>query len=160
MRRRAAPPPGTTATGSAPESGAATPRAGPSSLNAAGSAASANALRSRMLERSTVGTKADPDADDLDAFGRPRIRTVISSTSGGQGGGDDHFRGRKGPKKRGGQDMDDDEFDYEEDFQDDEEGIAKIDDLADEEETRELEVRLSRVQGLLAGGGADFQRPD
>lgn len=92
-----------------------------------------------MLDRSAVGTKPDPDDGDLDDLGRPRIRTVISSTSGGAGGGSS--RGRRGPRKRAGQDQDDDEFDYEEDFQDDEEGIAKIDDLADEDETRELEVR-------------------
>lgn len=100
-----------------------------------------------MLERSTVGTKPDPDdgGGDLDDLGRPRIRTVISSTSGGGGGagGGGGGGGRGGPRRRGGQDQDDDEFDYEEDFQDDEEGIAKIDDLADEEETRELEVRRS-----------------
>ncbi|GAA5990655.1 hypothetical protein JCM10908_003173 [Rhodotorula pacifica] len=133
MRRRAAPL-------SAPASGSATPRAGPSGQ----STASASALRSRMLERSTVGTKPDPDDGDVDDLGRPRIRTVISATSGGAGGGNDNLRGGRGPRKRGGQDQDDDEFDYEEDFQDDEEGIAKIDDLADEEETRELEERIRR----------------
>jgi transcription initiation factor TFIIF subunit alpha len=51
------------------------------------------------------------------------------------------MRGRK-VKREGGMDQDDDEFDYEEDFQDDEEGIAKIDDMADEQEVKELEVSL------------------
>ncbi|KAG0665390.1 hypothetical protein C6P46_006837 [Rhodotorula mucilaginosa] len=142
MRRRAAPI-------SAPTSGSATPRAGPAGQASGGGPATASALRSRMLERSTVGTKPDPDdgGGDLDDFDRPRIRTVISSTSGGGGGaagGSGGVGGRGGPKRRGGQDQDDDEFDYEEDFQDDEEGIAKIDDLADEEETRELEERIRR----------------
>lgn len=75
MRRRAAPI-------SAPTSGSATPRAGPSG-QASDGPATASALRSRMLERSTVGTKPDPDdgGGDLDDLGRPRIRTVISSTS-------------------------------------------------------------------------------
>lgn len=115
-----------------------------------------------MLERSTVGTKPDPDdgGGDLDDFDRPRIRTVISSTSGGGGGaagGSGGVGGRGGPKRRGGQDQDDDEFDYEEDFQDDEEGIAKIDDLADEEETRELEVRrLPRLGSLPLSSGSDL----
>ncbi|GAA5867692.1 hypothetical protein JCM3774_003378 [Rhodotorula dairenensis] len=143
MRRRAAPT-------SAPASGSATPRAGTSGQTVA----TASSLRSRMLERSTVGTKPDPDGGDLDDLGRPRIRTVISSTSGGAGGGgSDSLRGRKGPRRRGGQDQDDDEFDYEEDFQDDEEGIAKIDDLADEEETRELEERIRREMRAV-------ERPD
>lgn len=46
--------------------------------------------------------------------------------------------------KSEGQEQGDDEFDYDEEFQDDEEGIAKIDDLADEQETKELEVRVGR----------------
>ncbi|KAK4701220.1 small nuclear ribonucleoprotein D1, partial [Phenoliferia sp. Uapishka_3] len=71
--------------------------------------------------------------------GRKRLRTVDKGTSGGND--DDELSGRK---MGGNEDQGDDEFDYEEDFQDDEEGIAKIDDMADEEETKELEERIKK----------------
>lgn len=86
-----------------------------------------------MMARSAAGIKID---EDEDVRGKAKMKTVIS-TNDGTG-----TRSGGRPKGRGGGDQDDDEFDYEEDFQDDEEGIAKIDDLADEEETKELEVSL------------------
>ncbi|GAA6010935.1 hypothetical protein JCM11491_004608 [Sporobolomyces phaffii] len=94
-------------------------------------------LRDRMIARSAVGIKVDDD--DADDHGKPRLKAVISATTGTGGGARAAARGRGG-----GGDQDDDEFDYEEDFQDDEEGIAKIDDLADEDETKELEERIRK----------------
>lgn len=89
-------------------------------------------IRSRILDKSVLSLPK------LDA-GKPKFRSVIKGSSGGNG--DDELRGRKSRGDGGrGQEQEDDEFDYEEDFQDDEEGIAKIDDLADEQETREVEV--------------------
>lgn len=68
------------------------------------------------------------------------MRTVMNSGRSGDND-DDELRGRsKGKGRENGQEMEDDEFDYEEDFQDDEEGVATVDDLADEQETKELEV--------------------
>ncbi|BGP19045.1 transcription factor IIF subunit tfg1 [Rhodosporidiobolus nylandii] len=123
MHRRAAPA----------SSGSSTPRAasaGPSGTgSSANNAVSASALRSRMMANSALGSRLEPEEER----GRSKIKTVVSAGGGGK-------------KKRGGQDQDDDEFDYEEDFQDDEEGIAKIDDLADEEEAKELEERIRREQ--------------
>lgn len=43
----------------------------------------------------------------------------------------------------------DDEFEYEEDFQDDEEGIARVDDLVGEEEQKEIEVIIHASRLLL-----------
>ncbi|GAA6035047.1 hypothetical protein JCM8097_002160 [Rhodosporidiobolus ruineniae] len=122
MHRRAAPP---------STSGSSTPQASGSNSN---SGVSASALRSRMLNNSAVGTRVDASDGPPTANGGKRIKTVVSA--GGSGG----------KKRRGGAgaDQEHDEFDYEEDFQDDEEGIAKIDDLADEEETKELEERIRR----------------
>jgi len=130
MHRRIAPPPGAAAAGAtaSSSSGASTPRG----AAASSSGPSASSLRSRMLANSAHGSRLDA-ADN--AGGRPQVRTVISSGAGAGAGGS---RGRGRAADQG-----DDEFDYEEDFQDDEEGIAKIDDLADEEETKELEVRPS-----------------
>ncbi|GAA5857331.1 hypothetical protein JCM8547_002223 [Rhodosporidiobolus lusitaniae] len=121
MHRRAAP---------ASSSGSSTPRASTSGTNGS-SAPSASALRSRMMANSAAGVRVDGADDGGD--GRSRIRTVVKA---GEALG--------GRQRRGGQEQDDDEFDYEEDFQDDEEGIAKIDDLADEEETKQLEERIRR----------------
>lgn len=97
-----------------------------------------------MMARSATGTRAD--AADVDERGRPRVRTVISAGGGegGRGGGGGGGGGRA-------QDQDADEFDYEEDFQDDEEGIAQIDDLADEDERKELEVRALSAGLSLPG---------
>lgn len=92
-------------------------------------------LRDRMTARAAMGIKTEGQSDDLRS-GRPKIKFVISTSDGTRSGG------RR--KVRGGGDQDDDEFDYEEDFQDDEEGIAKIDDLADEDETKELEERIRK----------------
>jgi transcription initiation factor TFIIF subunit alpha len=86
-----------------------------------------------MMAKSAVGTRVDNT--EANERGRSKIKTVVSA-------------GGAGKKKRGGQDQDDDEFDYEEDFQDDEEGIAKIDDLADEAEAKELEVRRLRFSSF------------
>ncbi|BGP29429.1 transcription factor IIF subunit tfg1 [Rhodotorula toruloides] len=123
----------------APASGSSTPQpsASTSGSNGTGSggAVSASALRARMMARSATGTRAD--SSDIDERGRPRVRTVISA--GGEGG-----RGGGGARGGRAQDQDADEFDYEEDFQDDEEGIAQIDDLADDDERKELEERIRR----------------
>ncbi|CEQ39045.1 SPOSA6832_00531 [Sporobolomyces salmonicolor] len=125
MHRRAAPP---------STSGSSTPQPS-ATVSASQPSVSAAALRSRMMAKSAAGIRVD-GADDV--RGRPRVRTVISTGDGGNGA--------KGGKRRNRQEQEqgDDEFDYEEDFQDDEEGIAKIDDLADEEETKELEERIRR----------------
>lgn len=93
----------------------------------------ASNIRSRLLDKSTSSARASV----IHVPGK--LRSVISGTAGDYG--DDEMRGRK-VKREGGMDQDDDEFDYEEDFQDDEEGIAKIDDMADEQEVKELEVSL------------------
>lgn len=97
-------------------------------------------IRSRLLDKSVLSSAR---AAPVKGPGRPMI-SVIKGSAGENG--DDQMSGKKG--KTGGREMeqDDDEFDYEEDFQDDEEGIAKIDDLADEEETKELEVGLVSPQ--------------
>lgn len=92
-------------------------------------------MRDRMIARSAAGIKVD---EDDDVRGRPKIKSVISTNDG------NGTRSGGRAKGRGGGDQDDDEFDYEEDFQDDEEGIAKIDDLADEDETKELEVSFPK----------------
>lgn len=71
------------------------------------------------------------------------MRTVVTTSR--QGDEDDEMGGRSKSKSRDkDQEMEDDEFDYEEDFQDDEEGVATIDDLADEQETKDLEVSAQR----------------
>lgn len=90
---------------------------------------SAGTIRSRLLDNSVKASRTP------DVAGAPKMKSVIGG--GGRRSGD-------------GQEQDFDEFDYEEDFQDDEEGIAKIDDLADEEETKELEVRsdTSRAKSI------------
>lgn len=49
-----------------------------------------------------------------------------------------------------GQAQGDDEFEYEEDFQDDEEGIARVDDLVGEDEQKEIEVRDIILHHLIA----------
>jgi len=160
MHKRVAPPPGAVAS----TSGDSTPQASTSTSNSNNpapvptnrkgsaktstnvkgrggvSSGGAGNLRDRMIARSAAGIKVD-GGDDEDVRGKPKIRTVISTNDGGG------TRSGGRAKGRGGGDQDDDEFDYEEDFQDDEEGIAKIDDLADEDETKELEVctRLSLV---------------
>ncbi|KAK4056226.1 transcription factor IIF subunit tfg1 [Microbotryomycetes sp. JL221] len=92
------------------------------------------AIRSRLLNRTEVAQREQKASDRA---ARTKMTTVV------KGGGAESGRGRKG---RSGQDQEqeDDEFDFEEDFQDDEEGVAKIDDLADEEETKELEERIKR----------------
>ncbi|GAA5828952.1 hypothetical protein JCM11251_004077 [Rhodosporidiobolus azoricus] len=125
MHRRAAP---TTSSGSS------TPRTGSSGANGG---VSASSLRSRMVANAAAGTRADPDdsAGD-DSRGRSKIKTVVSA----------------GKRNAAGQHQDEDEFDYEEDFADDEEGIAKIDDLADEEEAKELEERIRREQRAAERG--------
>lgn len=90
-------------------------------------------IRSRLLDKSVLSLPARDAA-------KPKFRSVIKGSSNGTG--DDELRGRKSSSAGGrGQEQEDDEFDYEEDFQDDEEGIARIDDLADEVETKEIEVR-------------------
>lgn len=78
----------------------------------------------KMLSRRTVGDNR------LQVPGGPTLRSVLNKSEG------------KGGKRAGDAEQDDDEFDYNEEFQDDEEGIAKIDDMADEEETKVLEVRF------------------
>ncbi|GAA5910996.1 hypothetical protein JCM8208_003952 [Rhodotorula glutinis] len=140
MHRRIAPPPGAAAAGAtaSSSSGASTPRG----AAASSSAPSASSLRSRMLANSAQGSRLD--AADR-AGGRPQVRAVISSGPRAGAGGS---RGRGRAADQG-----DDEFDYEEDFQDDEEGIAKIDDLADEDETKELEERIRREMRAV-------ERPD
>ncbi|GAA5884993.1 hypothetical protein JCM6882_007185 [Rhodosporidiobolus microsporus] len=127
MHRRAAP---------ATSSGSSTPRPAPSS-SASGGGVSASSLRSRMVANAAAGTRADGDDSAGDEGGRSKIKTVVAA--GGKG-------------NAAGQHQDDDEFDYEEDFQDDEEGIAKIDDLADEEEAKELEERIRREQRAAERG--------
>lgn len=122
MHRRAAP---------APSSGSSTPVPSSSTGANTNDGVSASALRSRMMANSSLGTGTSREGN----AGPSKIRAVMKA--GEQVGGKSK-KGRFGH----GQEGDDDEFDYEEDFQDDEEGIAKIDDLADEEETKELEVRL------------------
>jgi transcription initiation factor TFIIF subunit alpha len=96
-------------------------------------------IRSRLLTKSESSGR---QAADSKIVGRPKLRSVIKSEGGGNG--DDELRGRSSRRTEETEDQGDDEFDYEEDFQDDEEGIAKIDDLADEEETKALEDRIRK----------------
>jgi transcription initiation factor TFIIF subunit alpha len=98
-----------------------------------------SAIRSRLLDKTlSIDRKA---AAAERTTGRPKMRTVVTASR--QGDDDDELRGRsKGKSRDKDQEMEDDEFEYEEDFQDDEEGVATIDDLADEQETKELEVSL------------------
>lgn len=104
-------------------------------------------IRSRLLDKSVLSSARDAR---VKGPGRPMI-SVIKGSAGENG--DDEMSGKKGKSSGREMEQDDDEFDYEEDFQDDEEGIAKIDDLADEEETKELEVRsLFGFEDQLAHG--------
>lgn len=77
-----------------------------------------SSARARMLKKSQSLASATSE----DKFGRSgrRFQTVV--------GGRNHTQG-------------DDEFEYEADFQDDEEGIAKLDDLVDQDEQKDIEVR-------------------
>lgn len=89
-------------------------------------------VRSRLLNRTEAVQRQVKVQERAD---RPKMKTVV------KGGGAQDMDGVRRKNRHGeGQEQDDDEFDYEEDFQDDEEGVAKIDDLADEEEAKELEV--------------------
>lgn len=127
-------------------SGSSTPSTStpaPTSRRPSKPVAPAKNIRSRILDKSVLSLPARDAA-------KPKFRSVIKGSSNGTG--DDELRGRKSGAGGRGQEQEDDEFDYEEDFQDDEEGIAKIDDLADEEETKEIEVRwfiLSFLTRLL-----------
>lgn len=123
-------------------SGSSTPKpdAAPSSKpsssrpSASASASDTNShIRSRLLDKSLASSRPSPSVNRNSKF-----KSVISTTTSGEG--DDDELGRR-VKKEGGGEQGDDEFDYDEEFQDDEEGIARIDDLADEQETKELEVR-------------------
>lgn len=122
-------------------SGTATPSAQPgaAAYKGKGRAPEPQSIRNRLLANSDRTVKQA--AADRRRAG-PQMRSVIKGSGGGDG--DDEMRGRKG-RGGGGDEQGDDEFDYEEDFQDDEEGTAMIDDLADEEETKELEVRPCAV---------------
>lgn len=104
------------------------------SRQAAAAAPTGANIRSRLLDKSVLSGRRVSNAGG----GAGKLRTVNRSS----GGNDDELSGRRG---KGGGEQGDDEFDYEEDFQDDEEGIAKIDDMADEEETKELEVRRAEL---------------
>jgi transcription initiation factor TFIIF subunit alpha len=130
----------------APASGSSTP-VGPVASTSSSSkprvkkeaapAPAAATIRSRLLDKSVLSARR---ASAPDRAGRPKFKSV---DVGGRGEDeDDELSGRKTKGDGGrGQEQEHDEFDYEEDFQDDEEGIATIDDLADEEETKKLEVR-------------------
>ena len=119
-------------------SGAATPaqgQAGAAGAKGKGRAPEAQSIRSRLLANSE---KVARDAAAPETARKAGTRMKLVNKGSGGGNGDDELRGRRG--RGGGDEQGDDEFDYEEDFQDDEEGIATIDDLADEAETKELEV--------------------
>lgn len=105
-----------------------------------GRAPEPQSIRSRLLANSE---KVARDAAAPEAARRAGNRMKLVNKGAGGGNGDDELRGRRG--RGAGDEQGDDEFDYEEDFQDDEEGIATIDDLADEAETKELEVSLPPV---------------
>lgn len=142
-----------------PASGASTPvpssskPAKPLSKAAKAAAAAAPAppanIRSRLLDKSVLsGRRTSTGAGGA----RKKLRSVIKGTSGGND--DDELSGRRG-KEEGGE-QGDDEFEYDEDFQDDEEGVAKVNDMADEDETKELEVRpFTLFPSLSVSVGAD-----
>ncbi|KAM0792768.1 hypothetical protein ACM66B_002541 [Microbotryomycetes sp. NB124-2] len=110
--------------------GIATPSASNAKSNSKAQKAEPD-VRSRLLTRTETVQR---QAKASDRASQSRMTTVV------KGGG----AGAKNGKGGRDQEQDDDEFDFEEDFQDDEEGVAKIDDLADEEETKELEERIKK----------------
>lgn len=79
--------------------------------------ATSNSIRSRLLNKSGSAAAA---RSSFQLPGR-KFKTVVGSSENAQG---------------------DDEYDYEADFQDDEEGIAVIDDLVGEDEKKEIDVSL------------------
>ncbi|KAK4046410.1 transcription factor IIF subunit tfg1 [Microbotryomycetes sp. JL201] len=109
--------------------GIATPSAG--NAKPSKSAQPAPDVRSRLLNRTE---SVQRQAKASERANQPKMTTVVKSGAAGAKTG-------KGGRD---QEQEDDEFDYEEDFQDDEEGVAKIDDLADEEDTKELEERIKK----------------
>jgi len=127
-------------------SGSATPNPPGAAGKGKGRAPEPQSIRERLLANSDKVARLAAAPETARRAGN-RMRLVNKGAGGGNG--DDELRGRRG--RGGGDEQGDDEFDYEEDFQDDEEGIATIDDLADEAETKELEVSspLARPGGLL-----------
>lgn len=101
-----------------------------------------NGIRSRLLDN-IASNQARQQSLPVDS----KFRTVVSAQAAGQS---DSRRRESG---RGEQS--EDEFDFEEDFQDDEEGIARVDDLADEEAVKELEGRMRKemrgANGVVRG---------
>ncbi|KAM0746973.1 hypothetical protein T439DRAFT_383608 [Meredithblackwellia eburnea MCA 4105] len=128
---------------SAPGSGTATPVQQPSGSSKGKQTASndsAASVRSRMLDKSALSGRRNVGEAGGGGGALKKLRSVFKDSTGGYG--DDELGRRR--RKSGGGEQGDDEFEFEEDFQDDEEGVAKIDDMADEQETKELEERIKR----------------
>ncbi|SCZ92505.1 BZ3500_MvSof-1268-A1-R1_Chr5-2g07923 [Microbotryum saponariae] len=160
-----------TGQGSGPSSGAATPHLPPGDDGGLPplstdikprikreTSAGPSTIRSRLLDKSELsGRRAGSEARSA-AAGRPKLRSV--DTGGRAENDDDELYGRKRGDEGRGQDQDDDEFDYDEEFQDDEEGVAKIDDLADEQETKELEERIRKEMRAVERAASEPEEDD
>lgn len=109
------------------------------SRNAAAAAAAAKreGTHERLLQKSRAKCESSEDAPS-----HARMRSVIKNDD--YDDAEDDEQGAQRRRARPSQEQSDDEFEFEEEFADDEEGIAKIDDMADEEETKELEERIKR----------------
>lgn len=100
------------------------------------SSAVSSSSRHRLLDKSASLAKKPP------AQRQGKLKGVNRGASGDADAEDDELRGR-GRSSAREVDQEEGEFDYDEEFADDEEGIAVVDDLADEQEAKELEVRTS-----------------
>ncbi|SCV72546.1 BQ2448_4083 [Microbotryum intermedium] len=157
--------------GSGPSSGAATP---PIPLGDDGglpplptdikrrikreTSAGPSTIRSRLLDRSELSGRRAGSEYRSAAAGRPKLKSVDTG-SRVENDDDELYRRKRGDEGRG-QEQDDDEFDYDEEFQDDEEGVAKIDDLADEQETKELDERIRKEMRAVERAASEPEEDD